>query len=55
MPKIIKITESLFDVFTGDGWENWSRFKKQGKILRLVGGAPLPPAVYHQVYEHTVK
>lgn len=30
--------ESTYDVFRGDGWYNWSRFQRQGKILKLLKG-----------------
>ncbi len=37
--KIIKITNSLFDAFTFDGWENWSRWSKdKSGYLKQVGG-----------------
>ena len=25
--KVISVTNNLFDLFWGDGWENWARFK----------------------------
>ncbi len=30
--------KAFFDVFFGDGWENWSRYRDQnGKLIHLAG------------------
>ncbi len=40
--KIIKITNNLFDAFTFDGWENWSRWSKdKSGYLKQIGGNPV--------------
>lgn len=40
--KTIKISSKLVDVFTGDGWENWSRWEKSKTgFLKQVGGAEI--------------
>lgn len=38
---IKKITNHLFDVFVGDGWEQWTRFQRNGSSLKMVAGQPL--------------
>ena len=38
-----------YDVFVGNGWENWSRFKKESKILKLIKGQPLPKELYEKL------
>ena len=55
-PSVKKGSEQLFtlkwvnshtvDVFTGQGWENWSRFEKKGSLYRLLAGKPLTPQEY---------
>ena len=41
--KKIYINKHLVDVFTGDGWENWSRWEKSKTgFLKQVGGSPIP-------------
>lgn len=36
--KVIQIYPSLADVFTGDGWENWSRWKRAKGVWFQIGG-----------------
>ena len=36
--KIIYVTETVFDAFTGDGWENWSRWTSRDGKLHQIGG-----------------
>jgi len=43
---IFPLGHQEFDVFFGKGWNNWSRFKKEGKILKLVKGQALPKPLY---------
>lgn len=38
------VKKNLFDVFFGQGWENWSRFEVKGTYLKKVGGNNLSPA-----------
>ena len=38
---IKKITNHLFDVFVGEGWEQWTRFQRNGSSLKMVAGQPL--------------
>lgn len=46
---IFPLPEKEYDVFVGKGWENWSRFKKENKILKLVKGQPLPKEMYESL------
>jgi hypothetical protein len=40
------VFKNTVDVFTGKGWENWSRFQLQGKQLKLIKGQPLSKEDY---------
>ena len=45
--KIITVSKQVIDVFVGNGWKNWSRFKiikipNNKKALRLESGVRLP-------------
>lgn len=46
---VIKVDHNLYDVFTGDGWLNWSRFEKRGPHLLLVKGLPVSKEVYSEL------
>jgi hypothetical protein len=35
---IKRVNKQLFDVFRGNGWENWSRFRKEKNRVLLVTG-----------------
>jgi len=39
--KILRVKRThIYDVFTGDGWKNWSRYHvKQGKVLYIAGNS----------------
>lgn len=37
------------DVFEGNGWDNWTRFVKHGKQLRMIAGKPVSPELYNQL------
>ena len=52
------ITDDVFDVFFGSGWENWCRFKlvvsRGRKHLNKVGGIGVPAEVMgelRQIYQ----
>ena len=49
--KIISLGHNLFDVFVGDGWENWTRvrYNKQQRLLVKVNGANLPKEMVKQI------
>ncbi len=51
--KILKVkTHPLFDIFTGDGWLNWSRYLiKKGKLI-YIGGTKI---IDKQVLANVVK
>lgn len=44
---IRQISHNLFDVFTGEGWENWTRFKRVNGRLNLVGGTAVSKELYN--------
>jgi hypothetical protein len=35
---IKRVNKQLFDVFRGNGWENWSRFRREKNRVLLVTG-----------------
>ena len=35
---IKRVNKQLFDVFRGNGWENWSRFRREKSRVLLVTG-----------------
>lgn len=39
--KIISVNRNTIDVFTGEGWENWSRFKLTKHGPKLISGQKL--------------
>lgn len=41
-----KNPNKIFDVFKGDGWDNHTRFVRQGPILKLVSGVPVSADEY---------
>ena len=50
--KTIKITTHLFDVFIGDGCENWSRWSKsKDGFIKQIGGKDVPKFVKHSIIE----
>ena len=47
--KVIKINRFLVDVFTGEGWKNWARFKIVKGHPILERGNPLQTKDYDQL------
>lgn len=43
------LNKNVVDVFTGDGWSNWSRFQKTAKGPKLVSGAGVTQPEYQEV------
>lgn len=42
MMKILRVKKfPLFDVFTGEGWDHWSRVVKQGDNVKVIAGEQL--------------
>jgi len=37
----VKTYNNFIDVFTGEGWENHTRFQQQNKMLKFVSGKTL--------------
>lgn len=40
------VNDSVVDVFSGMGWENWTRFQKQGSHFKMLAGQPLTTKEY---------
>lgn len=47
------ISPAVYDVFRGIGWNNHSRFTKQGHKLLLAGGEVLTKEEYNELYQVT--
>jgi hypothetical protein len=53
--KVYPVTSYLFDVFFGDGWENWSRWtRSKSGFITMVGGKN-PPAIIKAAIINSVK
>lgn len=51
--KIVWLNDKMFDVFTGKGWDNWSRFRKEdGNKLKLIKGSPLSKQDFTKLLIH---
>jgi hypothetical protein len=56
MPIFVKrLNKNEFDVFIGNGWNNWTRIRRNHWGVRVVGGARLSREVIHQLNERMVK
>jgi hypothetical protein len=44
------VGKGLVDVFTGKGWNNWSRFELKDRKIVLVKGQPVSKEVYKQLW-----
>lgn len=40
------LNASIVDVFRGQGWDNWSRFRKIGSHYEMIAGQPLTTQEY---------
>lgn len=49
---IKQLNKNTVDVFTGNGWENWSRFDLSQGFPKLVSGNALPDEEYKEVLKH---
>ena len=47
--KFYKVTDKLVDVFTEDGWENWSRVRLVNGHVVLIKGNKLPNFMYKYI------
>jgi hypothetical protein len=48
--KILRVKKSpVYDVFTGEGWFNWTRIIVQSSGLKIIGGVPLIPSVKAEI------
>jgi hypothetical protein len=47
---IKQVTTTVIDVFVGDGWENWTRFRIDGRVLKKIAGLPMEDADFSKLY-----
>lgn len=40
------VNSTVVDVFRGNGWENWTRFRRVGSHYEMVAGQPLTTSEY---------
>jgi hypothetical protein len=56
---IRRLNDATIDVFTGNGWNNWSRFEvsyRSSRLsLKLVKGQPMKKEEYSKLYEELNK
>lgn len=43
------VNSNVVDVFRGNGWENWTRFRKVGSHFEMIAGTPLTTAEYQEL------
>lgn len=43
------VNSSIVDVFRGNGWENWTRFRRVGSHYEMVDGQPLTTVEYAEL------
>ena len=49
--KIIKVDGRVYDVFFGEGWENWSRVVSGRSYCHVVGGLFRPNQVLKLIHQ----
>jgi hypothetical protein len=47
---IKQVNTTVIDVFVGEGWENWTRFRKEGRKLVKIGGKQMEDADFSKLY-----
>lgn len=52
---IKRLNKSEYDVFTGDGWDNWTRIRRNHWGVTYVAGKRLPRETIHELNERLVK
>jgi len=54
--KILRVKKTnLYDVFMGEGWENWSRYSLvKGRYLSFVNGKELPKMLLGKIFKEIV-
>ena len=48
---IKQVNTTVIDVFTGDGWLNWTRFEINGRVLKKVGGQAMEDSDFYKLYK----
>jgi len=50
--KVLRVKKfPIFDVFFGEGWEDWTRVLLKGTHLIYLGGAERPHATFKAIHE----
>jgi hypothetical protein len=52
---IKKLSPGVYDVFIGNGWDNWTRIRRRHWGVQIVAGNRLPRETIHQLTEKLVK
>ena len=52
---IKRLSRNVYDVFTGTGWMNWTRVKRENKSIRFIAGGYLNHDALTQVKERLLK
>lgn len=56
MFKTKQVIGNIHDVFTGDGWENWTRVRvvkrEKHQAIEKLGGLNLPRSIVVSLYQH---
>ena len=48
---IKQVSTTVIDVFVGDGWENWTRFRREGRKLVKIGGQKMEDSDFTKLYK----
>lgn len=48
---VLPVDKKVIDVFTGNGWEDWSRFYYTGNYLKLIKGKGVSDDTYAKLME----
>lgn len=48
---VYPVTQTTVDVFTGKGWDNWTRFETNGRSLKMVAGTRVTKDEYSKLME----
>lgn len=56
MPIFIKrLDKNQYDVFIGNGWDNWTRIRRQHWGVQYVAGKRLPRSIISELNERLIK
>lgn len=49
--EIKALSDRVFDVFWGKGWENWARIQNNKGFLKQIGGEDIPRPVFSSLIQ----